>query len=91
MSVAANIAESTGRSTDPDQNRLLDTAMGSLRELEAHLVISMDMGFIPPSAGADVLKEVTSIQRQLSRYIQAKRAPRPKSHVPRPPSQVHKR
>ncbi len=46
VSVPSNIAEGYGRNTDKSFGHFLDIARGSLFELETHLVIAKELGFI---------------------------------------------
>ncbi len=46
FSIPSNIAEGAGRSTKPDFKRFLVIAIGSSSELEYHLILSKDLGFI---------------------------------------------
>ena len=46
ISVISNIAEGAGRKTEKEFKRFLDISSGSLSELQAQLIISMDLGYI---------------------------------------------
>ncbi|MGD9994133.1 MAG: four helix bundle protein [Salinivirgaceae bacterium] len=46
VSIAANIAEGSGRNTDVDFAHFLDMAIGSAFELESDLIIAYDLNFI---------------------------------------------
>lgn len=47
VSVASNIAEGCGRSTDTDFLRFLDMANGSLRELQHQISLAQRLGYLP--------------------------------------------
>ena len=47
VSVASNIAEGSGRSTDVDFLRFLDMANGSLRELQYQISLAQRLGYLP--------------------------------------------
>jgi four helix bundle protein len=50
VSVASNIAEGCGRSTDTDFLRFLDMANGSLRELQYQISLAQRLGYLPPQS-----------------------------------------
>lgn len=68
-SVSANIAESRGRRGVRDQQRFLDIAQGSARELECHVLLARDLGFVHGERADAVLVRVTDVQRMLSGLI----------------------
>ena len=47
-SVPANIAEGCGRRGNAELHRFLQMAMGSANELEYHLLLSKDLGYLKP-------------------------------------------
>jgi four helix bundle protein len=49
ISVAANIAEGSVKSTKPEFRRYLDIALGSMTELECLLLIARDLGVLAPN------------------------------------------
>ena len=66
-SIPANIAEGAGRRTAADYGRFLDVALGSANELEYHLMLARDLGFIDPGDTSGILDRVDHIRRQLLR------------------------
>ncbi len=50
VSVASNIAEGCGRSSDVDFLRFLDMANGSLRELQYQISLAQRLGYLPPQS-----------------------------------------
>jgi four helix bundle protein len=56
ISVAANIAEGTGRKTEKDYLRFLYQARGSLTELEYYIHLSVKLGYLS-NGGFDGLRE----------------------------------
>jgi four helix bundle protein len=73
VSVAANIAESCGRPSYPDQSRFLSIAVGSARETESHLLIAVALGFARVEDLAPVFKMLGEIERMLSGLIRRKK------------------
>ena len=69
QSVSANIAESCGRYGDRDQARLLQIAKGSAKEVECHLLLARDLGFLDASECRSIGASVVEVQRMLSPMI----------------------
>jgi four helix bundle protein len=69
VSIAANIAEGCGRSSDADFSRFLHMAMGSASEVEYFLVLARDLKFIPGSTHDSVLGELQETKRMLAKLI----------------------
>jgi four helix bundle protein len=65
-SIGANIAEGCGRGTARDFARFIQIALGSASELEYHLVLAADLGFIPREVYAVLDVAVTDIKRMLT-------------------------
>ena len=80
-SITANIAEGAGRDSDPEYSRFLSYALGSANEVEDHLLLAKDLGYIPrgvwESLTAD-LSRIRSMLMGLRRYFQALRRKPPK-------------
>lgn len=75
-SIPANIAEGCGRGTDADFARFLQMAMGSASELEYHLLLAYDLGFLETSRHQKLASAVIEIKRMLAALIQKLRANR---------------
>ena len=73
-SIAANIAEGCGRGTDADFARFLQIAMGSASELEYHLLLAFDLGFLEASGHQALAADVTEVKRMLTAFIQKLKA-----------------
>lgn len=69
VSIPANIAEGCGRNSDADFARFLQIALGSASELEYHLILSQDLGFINSEHYTMLDNEVIEIKRMLSGFI----------------------
>lgn len=65
VSVPSNIAEGKGRGTPAEFQRFLSIACGSLTEVDTHLVIAHELGFIDES----VLKDVEDVIAEVGRII----------------------
>jgi len=68
-SVGANIAEGCGRGSDLDFSRFLLIAMGSASELEYHLLLARDLGFLPKDAYDRLNLRTTEVKRMLASLI----------------------
>ncbi len=68
-SIGANIAEECGRSSDADFTRFLFIAMGSASELENHLLLARDLGFLSQPDYHDLQSRVIEVKRMLSSLI----------------------
>lgn len=75
-SIPANIAEGRGRSGDPELTRFLSISMGSASELEYHLLLSRDLGFLSAAAHETLSNNVIEVKRMLTAFIQKLRADR---------------
>jgi four helix bundle protein len=69
-SVPANIAEGCGRSGRAELSRFLQIAAGSASELEYHLPLSRDLGFLEEDLHGELVGEVREIKRMLTSLIQ---------------------
>lgn len=66
VSVAANIAEGSGRGSSRDFARFVEIAFGSLMEVVSHATIAVRQGFLTPSDYDDVHTRAERISRMLS-------------------------
>jgi four helix bundle protein len=74
--IPANIAEGCGRGGDREFGRFLQIAMGSASELEYHLLLARDLGFLPAGEHDELTRDVTEVKRMLSSLIVKMRADR---------------
>jgi four helix bundle protein len=73
-SVGANLAEGCGRGSDIDFRRLVQMSMGSACELEYHLLLARDLGFLEPQPFESIQDKVTSVKRMLSGLLKRLKA-----------------
>jgi four helix bundle protein len=69
ISIGANIAEGSGRSSNRELVRFLHIARGSAHELEFHLLAASDLGLLDVGKSTEVLDEVGQISRMLHGLI----------------------
>ena len=76
-SIPANIAEGCGREGDVELARFLRIAMGSANELEYHLILARDLGYLTDKSYevlADMLNEVKRMLTGLLSRLKADRS-----------------
>jgi len=76
VSIEANIAEGCGRDGDQEFRRFLCISMGSASELDCHLLLAHDLGFLGKSHYQQLSKlpnEVKLMLSSLIRKIEAER------------------
>ena len=68
-SVPANIAEGCGRRGNSELHRFLQIAMGSASELEYHLLLSKDLGYLKAEYRDRIQQQVEEVKRMLASLI----------------------
>ena len=68
-SIGANIAEGCGRSSDGDFCRFLEIAMGSVTELDYHLLLALDLGYLNISVHELLQPRVHEVKSMLAPFI----------------------
>src|SRR5579859_161646 len=68
-SISANIAEGCCRGSQPDFARFLYIAMGSASELECHLLLARDLGFLSEADAEKLVSELSEIKRMMTGLI----------------------
>lgn len=76
VSITANIAEGCGRAGDTEFARFLQIAMGSASELEYHLLLAHDLGFLNDSDYHQLNSETTEVKKVLTSLIRKLKADR---------------
>jgi len=75
-SIGANIAEGSGKSSSADFGRSLQIALGSASELEYHLLLSRDLGYVVPEIYQQLSEQVVETKKMLSGFVQYLGQPR---------------
>jgi four helix bundle protein len=65
VSIPANIAEGSGKSSDKDFSRYLEMAISSAFELETLFLVSYDLGLISSKKNSDILLLIQEIQKMI--------------------------
>ena len=65
-SIAANLAEGCGKDSDGELGRFVQIAAGSARELEYHLLLAKDLGFLVTTNYEELGQRVLEVQRMLA-------------------------
>ena len=68
-SIGANLAEGCGRQSNPEFARFVRISMGSASELDYHLLLSRDLGFIENTAYGRVSKGLTEVRKMLASLL----------------------
>jgi len=68
VSIPANIAEGCSRSSNKDFSRFLEIAIGSAYEVETHLLISCDLGFIKQDDLNTLVLKLDRIVKMTSKF-----------------------
>ena len=65
-SIGANLAESCGRGSDRDFARFVQVALGSASELEYHVLLAYDLGFVSTADQERLLVSIAETKRMLT-------------------------
>jgi len=76
VSITANSVEGCGRAEDAELARFLQIAMGSASELEYHLLLAHDLGFLNDSDYHQLNSEAAEVKKVLTAFIQKLKADR---------------
>lgn len=69
-SIPANIAEGCGRGTDGELARFLRIAQGSTSELNYHLLLARDLGYLDTQIYERLSRDASEVARMLATLIQ---------------------
>jgi len=69
MSMPANIAEGCGRGTVPELARFMGNSMGSASELQYHLILARDLGYLAQDVSDPLIERTEEVGRMLNGYI----------------------
>lgn len=69
-SIGANIAEGCGKRGNNEFQRYLQIASGSASEMDYHLLLSHDLGFLADGDYHDLAKTLTEIRKMLTSLVQ---------------------
>jgi four helix bundle protein len=69
-SIGANLAEGCGRWGDGELARFVQIAMGSASELQSHLRLAKDIGFVSANEHANLAQSLLSIRQMLTAFLQ---------------------
>ncbi len=70
VSIPSNIAEGSGRNSDPELARFLTIAHGSTSELSYQLFLSFELGYFSKEIYCNFESNVTEVQKMLNAFIQ---------------------
>ena len=73
ISIALNIVEGSGRGTDKDFAHFLDIAFGSALEVEAQIILSLDLEFITTEEYNILTLKIQEIQKMIKKLTDSLR------------------
>ena len=65
-SICANVAEGCGRGTARDFARFIQIALGSSSELEYHILLAADLGYLTDQSHSEIQRALIDVKRMLS-------------------------
>ncbi len=71
ISIPSNIAEGSGRGSDPDFRRFLWHSLGSCNELEYDLLLATDLHLLPADEHAALARQLEEVRRMLSGLVRS--------------------
>ncbi len=70
VSIPANIAEGSSRTSEKDYGRVVEISLGAAAELETHLLIAQELEFGEKSKLNRLLETITDEQKMLIGFLQ---------------------
>lgn len=70
VSIPSNIAEGSGRGSNPDFKRFLWHSLGSCNELEYDLLLACEVRFLPASKHGHLAMQVAEVRRMLTGFVE---------------------
>jgi len=70
VSISANIAEGSSRKSLIERKRFYEIARSSLVEVDNHLVIAKELGFINDSVSSEIDLDINELFAKLSKFIE---------------------
>ncbi|MCX6546916.1 MAG: four helix bundle protein [Acidobacteria bacterium] len=74
-SIATNFAEGCGRGSDADFARFIQMGLGSASELEYQILLTTDLGYLPPAASRQLSDHVKTIKKMATALLIKLRRP----------------
>jgi four helix bundle protein len=69
VSIGANLAEGCGRRSSNEMARFVRIAMGSASELDYHLLLSRDLGFMTADEFASTTAKLIEVRKMLTSFL----------------------
>jgi four helix bundle protein len=69
ISIPSNIAEGTGRGSDPELARFLQIALGSAHEVEYQALLARDLGCLNEEYYQKLYQQIEEVKRMLNGLI----------------------
>jgi four helix bundle protein len=73
-SIPANIAEGFGRDGDAELKRFPNIALGSACELDYHILLATELGYLESTDAKPLAAEILEVRRMLGTFIQKLKA-----------------
>jgi four helix bundle protein len=71
ISIPSNIAEGTGRMSNPDLRRFLFHSLGSSNELEYDFLLARDLGFVPVPLFGERTEQIQEVRRMVCGLVES--------------------